>query len=166
VLSAPKSERQKIVAEGRRNPLMARNEKEFAATISFAMSKPPRIPRFMLKALARERARNFDLEQRIYDGDVSYPVEPHVAGLQTATLIIWGAEDRSHNPVGAEILHGLLPQSQVILLPGVGHMPMVEDPERCASEYLKFRQSLTKSDTPSADFSDRRSGLRLRPFAL
>jgi pimeloyl-ACP methyl ester carboxylesterase len=112
------------------------------------MSKPPRIPRFMLKALARERVRSFDLEQRIYDGDVSYPVEPHVAGLQTATLIIWGAEDRSHNPAGAGILHGLLPQSQVILLAGVGHMPMVEDPERCASEYLKFRQSLTKSDRP------------------
>jgi pimeloyl-ACP methyl ester carboxylesterase len=148
VLSAPKSERQKIVAEGRRNPLMARNEEEFAAVISFVMRKPPRIPRFMLKALARERARNFDLEQRIYDGDVAYPVEPHVAGLQTATLIIWGAEDRSHNPAGAEILHGLLPQSQVLLLPGVGHMPMVEDPERCASEYLKFRRSLTKSDTP------------------
>jgi pimeloyl-ACP methyl ester carboxylesterase len=149
VLSAPKSERQKIVAEGQCNPLMARNEEEFAAVIRFVMSKPPRIPRFMLKALARERTRNFDLEHRIYNGDVAYPVEPHVAGLQTATLIIWGAEDRSHNPAGADILHGLLPRSQVILLPGVGHMPMVEDPERCASEYLKFRQSsLTKSDRP------------------
>lgn len=143
VLSAPKSERQRIVAEGRGNPLMARNEEEFAAVISFVMTKPPRIPRFMLKALARERSRNFDLEQRIYDGDVAYPVEPHVAGLQTATLILWGAEDRSHNPAGAEILHGLLPNSRVILMPGVGHMPMIEQPEKCAAYYLSFRQSCT-----------------------
>jgi len=124
VLSAPKSERQKIVAAGVPNPLMARNAEEFARVITFVMSKPPHIPPFMLRAMAEERARNFDLEQRIYDGDVAYPVEPHVAGLENPTLIIWGAEDRSHNPAGAEILHGLLPNSQVILLPGVGHMPM------------------------------------------
>jgi len=81
VLSAPKSERQKIVAAGGQNPLMARNADEFKTVISFVMSKPPWIPHFMLKALAEERASNFDLEQRIYDGDVAYPVEPHVAPL-------------------------------------------------------------------------------------
>jgi pimeloyl-ACP methyl ester carboxylesterase len=86
VLSAPKSERQKVVAEGQRNPLMARNDKEFAGVIRFVMSKPPRIPRFMLKALARERARNFDLEQRIYDGDVAFPVEPYVAGRKRGVV--------------------------------------------------------------------------------
>jgi len=126
---------------------MARNAEEFARVITFVMSKPPHIPPFMLRAMAEERARNFDLEQRIYDGDVAYPVEPHVAGLENPTLIIWGAEDRSHNPAGAEILHGLLPNSQVILLPGVGHMPMVEQPEKCATEYLTFRRSLATSST-------------------
>jgi pimeloyl-ACP methyl ester carboxylesterase len=152
VLSAPKSERQKIVAAGGGNPLMARNAEEFRAVISFVMSKPPRIPQFMLKALAEERARNFDLERRIYAGDVAYPVEPHVGGLDTPTLILWGAEDRSHNPAGAEILHGLLPQSQVVLLPGVGHMPMVEEPEETAKEYFKFRQSLASSIRPEPPY--------------
>src|SRR5262249_30129612 len=37
----PKSERQRIVAEGRRNPLMARNEEEFVGVVSFVMNKPP-----------------------------------------------------------------------------------------------------------------------------
>lgn len=145
VLSAPKSERLKIVAAGGQNPLMARNADEFEKVIGFVMSKPPRFPHFVLKALAEERGRNFDLEQRIYDGDVAFPVEPHVAGLQTPTLILWGAEDRSHNPAGAEILHGLLPHSEVVLLPGVGHMPMVEDAEATATEYLRFRQTLASS---------------------
>jgi pimeloyl-ACP methyl ester carboxylesterase len=113
--------------------------------VTFVMSKPPHIPQFVLRAMAEERTRNFDLEQRIYDGDVAFPVEPHVAGLENPTLIIWGAEDRSHNPAGAEILHGLLPNSQVILMPGVGHMPMVEQPEECATEYLTFRRSLATS---------------------
>jgi pimeloyl-ACP methyl ester carboxylesterase len=141
-LSAPKSERQKIVAAGGRNLLFARDEKEFAEVISFVMSKPPRFPRFMLRAMAEERSRNFNLEQRIYDGDVAYPVEPHVGALQHTTLIVWGAEDRSHNPAGAEILHGLMPNSEVVLMPGVGHMPMVEQPEELAKIYLRFRGSL------------------------
>jgi pimeloyl-ACP methyl ester carboxylesterase len=142
VLSAPKSERMKIVEAGNPNPLTARNEEEFSKVIHFVMSKPPPFPRFMLNAMAQERMRNFDLEQRIYSGDVTYPVEPHVAGLQTPTLILWGAEDRSHNPAGAKILHGLMPQSQVVMMPGVGHMPMVEDPEETAQAYVRFRGKL------------------------
>jgi pimeloyl-ACP methyl ester carboxylesterase len=145
VLSAPKSERQEIVAAGGPNPLLARNAKEFGQVIKFVMSKPPRIPWFMLRAMAEERNRNFSLEQRIYEGDVAYPVETHVSGLQTATLITWGAEDRSHNPAGAEILHGLLPNSQVVLMPGIGHMPMVEQPKPLAEIYLRFRGFLPQN---------------------
>jgi len=145
VWSAPKSERAKIVEAGGRNPLMAGSEDEFARIPAFVMSKPPYMPRFMLNALARERMRNFDLEQRIYKQDVTYDMEPHIAGLPTRTLIVWGKEDRSHNVAAAEILHKLLPNSEVIIIPDAGHLPMIEQPERCATDYLKFRRSLVNS---------------------
>ena len=145
VWSAPKSERAKIVAAGGRNPLMARNEDEYAQILPFVMSKPPRVPRFLLNVLAQERIRNFDLEQRIYSEDVGYQMEPHIAGLPTPTLIVWGKEDRSHNVAAAGILHKLLPNSQVIIIPDAGHLPMIEQPGRCAADYLNFRQALASS---------------------
>jgi pimeloyl-ACP methyl ester carboxylesterase len=149
VWSAPKSERQKIVEAGGRNPLMARTEEEFAQIPAFVMSKPPHLPRFMLDVMAQERIRNFDLEQRIYNEDVAYQMESHIAGLETPTLIVWGREDRSHNVAAAEILHKLLPQSEVIIIPDAGHLPMIEQPQRCARDYLTFRQSLVgRESTP------------------
>jgi len=150
VWSAPKSERQRIVEGGGRNPLMATSEEEFAKIPSFVMSKPPYVPRFMLNVMARERIRNFALEQRIYDADVAYQMEPHIAGLTTPTLIVWGKEDRSHNVGAAYILHRLLPNSQVIILPDTGHLPMLEQPERCALDYLDFRRALERRTLPTA----------------
>jgi hypothetical protein len=36
----------------------------------------------------------------------------------------------------------LLIRSEVLMLPDVGHVPMLEAPERCALDYLRFRASL------------------------
>ena len=143
VWSAPKSEHQQIMETGGRNRLMARTEEEYRQILPFVMDKPPYIPRFMLSVMARERIQNFDLEQRIYDAHIAYEMEPHIAGLTTPTLIVWEKEDRTHNAAAAEILHRLLPNSEVIILPGAGHLPMIEQPKRCADDYLKFRQAHT-----------------------
>lgn len=148
VWSAPKSERQKIVEAGGPNPLMARTEDEFAKVPAFVMVHPPYVPRFMLNVMARERIQNYALEQKIYQADVTYQMEPHIAGLKTPTLIVWGQDDRSHNVAAAGILHGLLPASRVIVLPETGHLPMLERPERCASDYLAFQASLDAAKPP------------------
>ena len=142
VWSAPRSERQKIDAAGGRNPLMAETEAEFAKVPAFVMSHPPFTPRFMLNVMARERIRNYALERRIYAQDTGYQMEPHIAGLTLPTLIVWGEEDRSHNVAAAAILHRLLPNSAVIIIPDAGHLPMIEQPARCGRDYLKFRTEL------------------------
>jgi len=77
---------------------------------------------------------------------VTYQMEPHIAGLETPTLIVWVREDRSHNVAAADILHGLLPNSKVIIIPDAGHLPMIEQPVRCARDYRTFRQSLVSAD--------------------
>lgn len=141
VWSAPPSELQRVMRETGRNPLMARSEDEFAAVVSFVMTDPPFMPRPMLNVLARERIRNFDLETRIFNQVRSDSIETRIAGLTTRTLIVWGEKDRAINVAAATILHKLLPNSQVITLPGIGHLPMLEQPRKSAGDYLAFRQS-------------------------
>jgi pimeloyl-ACP methyl ester carboxylesterase len=41
-------------------------------------------------------------------------------------------------------LQRLLPHSQAIVMPHVGHAPMIERPEQCATDYVRFRDALAK----------------------
>lgn len=142
IRSAPPSEFKKIINRTGENPLLARNEDEFARTFAFVMSDPPFIPRPILNVMARERIKNYDLEQRIFHEGFNDPVEKYVNGLQTPALIVWGDKDRIFEPVTAEILHKLMPNSEVRIMKGLGHLPMVEQPRLCTDDYLKFRKAL------------------------
>ncbi len=142
IWSAPPGEIRKVVNETGRNPIMARNEDEFAQILPFIMSKPPFIPRPLLDVWAQERIRNYPLEQRILPQIVNDSVEKGVTGLNIPTLIVWGAQDRVIHIDTAEILHKLIPRSQLIIMPGIGHVPMNEKPKQSAEDYLLFRRSL------------------------
>ena len=142
VWSAPESEMRKVARETGHNPLMAKNEAEFAEVFSFVMTDPPYIPRSMLNVMAQERIGNFALEERILKQLGADPVEQRVTGLATPTLIVWGDNDRVLNPASADILHKLMPHSQVLMMPGIGHLPMLERPQPSAEDYLRFRAAL------------------------
>jgi pimeloyl-ACP methyl ester carboxylesterase len=145
VWSAPPSELGKVITTTGENPLMARSEDEFAKIFAFVMADPPFIPRPMLNVMARERIRNYELEKRIFKELTADSAEKYVTGLKTPTLIVFGDKDRAINPATAEVLHKLMPRSEVIIMPGVGHLPMLEQPRKSAEDYLKFRAVLDQA---------------------
>ncbi len=124
IWSAPKSDLSRVAETTGHNPLMPRNAGEMAKTLAFVMNDPPSIPRPILEALVKQHSKYYALEQSISRQIVSDSMEAKVAGLATPSLIVWGKADRVINPDTAEILHGLLPRSRVILMPGVGHVPI------------------------------------------
>lgn len=141
VWSAPQSEVFQIIEKTGHNFLLAKNEDEFAQVFSFVMSDPPFIPRPMLDVMAQERIRNYELEKRIFQQIASYAVEEHIAGMDTPTLIVFGDQDRAIPVATAESLHKLLPHSRVVIMHGLGHLPMLEQPGQSAKDYLQFRES-------------------------
>jgi pimeloyl-ACP methyl ester carboxylesterase len=142
VWSAPTSEAQKILSETGRNRLLARNEDEFAQLLAFVMNDPPFIPRPMLNVLARERMKNLALEERIFKAIRADSVEKRANGMSIPTLIVWGDKDRTLHVATADILHQFMSRSQVIVMRGVGHLPMIERPQQAAEDYLAFRESM------------------------
>jgi hypothetical protein len=38
-----------------------------------------------------------------------------------------------------------MPASEVIIMKGLGHLPMIEQPRQSAEDYLKFRNSMDKA---------------------
>jgi pimeloyl-ACP methyl ester carboxylesterase len=151
IWSAPASELRAVIAKTGKNPLMAKSEDEFAGIFNFVMADPPFIPRPILNVMARERIRNYDLEGRIFKELNADSAEKYVTGLKTPTLIVFGNKDRAIHPATADVLHKLMPNSEVVIMKGLGHLPMIENPSRSAEDYLKFRDGLDKGRALSAN---------------
>ena len=145
VWSAPKSELARLTQEQGRNPLIARNEDEFAQMVDFVMNDPPFVPRVILNVMAQERIQNVALASHIFGQSVTDSIEERIRGTPVPTLIVWGDRDRALHVDSADVLHKLMPRSQLIVMPGIGHLPMMERPKQSAEDYLKFRASLPKN---------------------
>ena len=142
IAAAPPSELAKIITTTGTNPLMIAKESDFPAFLNFVMSDPPYIPGSVMDVLARERIANQALERQVFLQIATDSVDDAIKGLATPTLITWGAEDRALSVGTVPVLKALLPNAQAIVMPHVGHAPMIERPQQSAADYVHFRDQL------------------------
>ena len=114
------------------NPLLVNKTADFYAMYDFVMSKPPYIPKSVKAVFAQERIANEALESKILAQIVEDSVEERAKviaeyNIQTVTLI-----------------KEIIPQSQVITMPKIGHVPMIEAVKQTANDYKAFREGLNK----------------------
>lgn len=147
-MSAEESEMVKLINAGMPLPLFARSAQDFGRLMKFVMQKPPFIPAPVRQVLIDRQIANYKLNEFIF-GEIreqSGALDATLAALQpplaTPTLIVWGDRDRVLHPSGAAILHHFLPHSQVSMMAGIGHLPMLEAPGAAARDYLAFRAGL------------------------
>lgn len=132
---------------GEATPLFARTADEYAASMAFTMSQPPDIPAPALRVLAAEGAPLYDHYHRLFDAlteelHAGPSTEDLLRGLDIPTLITWGEEDRVLHPSGADTIAAAMETATARRMPGVGHLPMLEAPDRTASDYLAFHDAL------------------------
>lgn len=144
VWSAPKSELSERLDRGERNPLIAANLEEFDQTLAFVFTTVPFIPTPVRQVLANRAAADAPLRQKQFTEirEESQGLEALVGGLPVPTHITWGDRDRALNVAGADVLKGLIPGSTATIMPGIGHLPMMEVPAATAQDYLKYREAL------------------------
>lgn len=141
VPGAEPGELARTIAAGGPNVLMARNEEEFGQLFEVVMADPPFMPGFVRNVIAREPLRFQALHERIF---VDVNRSPAPDAVKAPALIVWGAQDRVLHVSGAAALGRLMPQAKVIVMPGVGHLPMLERERQVAEDYLAFRGALAK----------------------
>ncbi len=145
VAGAQPSELMKIVRAGGHIPLIASTPQEYQDLLDFVFVHRPFVPRALVTVLARRAAADAPYEQKVFDLLAQEPpLEPQVKNLSTPALIVWGDHDRALSNSGAAVLHQLMPNSSVIIMPDMGHLPMLEAPAQSAADYIKFRDSLVK----------------------
>lgn len=142
IAAAPPSELAKIVTTTGANPLIITKESDFPAFMDFVMSDPPWIPGAVMHTMAHERMANEPLEREVFQQIARDSVDDAVRGLQTPTLIVWGDEDRALSVGTVPVLKALLPNAQAVVMPHVGHAPMIERPRQSADDYLRFREQV------------------------
>ena len=146
VASAQPSEGLERIERGEPIPLFAQNEKQFRDMMRFVMEKPPFVPSPIRRVLAAQQAASYALNVQIFNElrATILPLEEAIKGLMTPTLIVWGDCDRVFHYSSADILHKVMPRSRVVVMRGIGHLPMVEDPLRSARDYVAFRKDLAQ----------------------
>jgi pimeloyl-ACP methyl ester carboxylesterase len=72
-----------------------------------------------------------------------------VGEIKAPTLILFGDKDRIINPSAAQTFHERIAGSEVILLPGIGHLPMEEAPDATAKAIADFLTRRLAAPTPA-----------------
>ncbi len=68
------------------------------------------------------------------------------AQLQTPLTLIWGAQDTITPLSQAKNLHQLNPKSRLFVLPGVGHIPQIEDPSQFNAALVKELRAIASGE--------------------
>ena len=129
------------------NPLLVNNKEDFYKMFDFVMYKPPYLPKSVKAVFAQERIANKELHAKILEQIVTDSVEERakvIAQYNIPTLVVWGDKDQVIKPETVKVIKEIIPQSQIIMMPEVGHVPMVEALDQTADDYKTFRKGLKK----------------------
>jgi pimeloyl-ACP methyl ester carboxylesterase len=69
---------------------------------------------------------------------VLQPPEPWLVRIAAPVLLVWGERDAMIPVANARDYQAVLKQSQLLVLPGVGHLPQEEDPQAAVPALLAF----------------------------
>ena len=113
-----------------------------------AFANPGGVQREVVDAFTshhRDRAsvrRQLDAGRRLIS-ELESPFE--LERVNAPVLLVWGERDVMVSPSGAERVSAALPDTQVELLPGIGHCPQIEAPGRVADLLLAFPDPLRRA---------------------
>lgn len=126
------------------NPLLVDSPDDFDALLDFSLEKRPYIPGPIVRYLGSVAIERRPLYEAVFRDlrSEALGLEKRMGGSAVPTLITWGARDRVLHVSGASVLGNILPNATVDIMDETGHVPMVEQPERCAERFLAFRKTL------------------------
>jgi len=96
------------------------------------MPNPPRVPGFVAQDILRISRRNAWVIHRALNTMLTGQdaTDSLLPGLKMPVLIVWGGEDHITPLTLGEKMHSLIPQSQLEVFPGCGHLA----PGQCAAQ--------------------------------
>lgn len=139
VNTAATSEMMRRIEEGRPNPFVITSPRDYQRLASEMIARRAPLPYPVLRAgYRRVRALVPELQRLQEQILSSTPIEELAPRLTMPVLVQWGEADRAVHVSGARVLERLLPDPEVAVHQGVGHLPMLETPLGSARLFLAF----------------------------
>ncbi len=139
VEAARPSALREALAEGD-NPLVPTTSAGYDSLTALGFNDPPDLPWPANAVLARNYAARAPINRKTWR-DINSPpdlVTADLPGLPMPVFLLFGADDRIIDPSSAAVWRERVPNIEVVLLPDVGHAPMLEAPNATARYYTDF----------------------------
>lgn len=104
------------------------------------MPNPPKVPAFLVRDILRVSHKNGWIIQRALSSMLTAQdvTDEKLPGLKMPVLIVWGSLDRITPPDQAEKMHQLMPQSDLEMFAGCGHMAPLECSAQIGPKLVAF----------------------------
>ncbi|HET8730562.1 MAG TPA: alpha/beta hydrolase [Moraxellaceae bacterium] len=135
------------------NFLIPKVPEDLPRLLDFAMAKRPIVPQPIVDLMAERAVADNALHSRIFYQvlmpDVGF-LTLHLADIKAPTLVIWGDKDRLLDLENGKVFQRYIPDARLVVLPGIGHMPMTEAPEETGIDILHFIDEVSAKGTAVA----------------
>lgn len=138
------------MVEAGENPLVAEKPGDYEQLIDFVMEQKPFVPWPIYSVLEEKAIARQAINKKIFKEIRNEDEAAFVAALpdiSAPTLIVWGREDRAVNYQNAEVFQSHIPDARTVILDDVGHVPMIEVPEKTAHLLDSLIQGKTIADS-------------------
>ena len=148
VRDAPRTPLMEQLAAGELETLAPDTEAGYHQLLAKVTARPPEMPAlfrdvFASRAVAVHPRRRQQLRDLLEE---AWAAEDHLPGLPIPTHILWGREDQILHVAAVDRLEAMLPDASSTVMPGIGHVPMIEAPEATVADYLAFRERIALRD--------------------
>lgn len=135
------SELARDVAKGD-NWLVATSLQQFDRLLNNVFARRPYAPKAVLRYLANHAIRNSAKSSQIFAEMQTNnpPLAERLPHITAAALIVWGERDRVLHVSCADLFRKGIKSSEVLIIPGSGHMPLVENAGTCSMAWLAFAE--------------------------
>jgi len=132
-----------LVEESELNPLYDVCTKERLETLlTYSMSKMPYIPDMFKDVMLAEKCERRALEKVMYaDMFKDVKLDDIVKSITVPTLILWGEKDAIIHVDNATLFHDAIKKSTLVIFDELGHVPIMEDPQKTAGAIDGFIQN-------------------------
>lgn len=124
------------------NPLIPSKPGDFERLMDFALEERPFVPWPILGVMEEKAIANQEVNNVIFEAikEVGFTTDfrDAINRIEDPVLIVWGKEDRILDYRNGAIFQKTIPGSQLEILEGIGHAPMIEAPEESARLFLEF----------------------------
>ncbi|MFE8072441.1 alpha/beta hydrolase [Marinobacteraceae bacterium S3BR75-40.1] len=144
------SELMKRLEAGQENPLIVSQSNSFTDLMNFAMEKPPFVPWPVTTVLEEKAVARKAMNDQIFadlKGQHEYDFEQALTRIEAPTVVLWGDQDRVIHYKNADVFAQKIPNSRKVIYQGIGHVPMIEAPERTANLFRELADKATTAQT-------------------